>query len=74
VVFGRNRRKAIGLIAVFLEIAVTDLSEDTGKTAFDTGLFLQIGRLQQDAADFRTGRVGHFLDAHDQDDPPLLRL
>ena len=68
VVLGGNAGERIRLIAPALEIKRGDLAENPGKTAVDVGFLADIGRLEQIAADFRTGRRRHLLDADDEHD------
>ena len=42
-VLGGDGRKGIRLVAIFLEIALGDLAEDTGKAAVDVAFLLQVG-------------------------------
>src|SRR5262249_346374 len=50
-VLGGDPRERIGLVAIALKIALSDLPEDTGKAAFDRVLLLAIARPQKDVAD-----------------------
>ena len=63
-VLGRDHGQRIGLVAMTLEIGLGDLTEDTGETAFNVGLFFQIARLQQRLADLLAWQFGHLLDTH----------
>jgi hypothetical protein len=66
VVLGGDRRQAVGLVAVFLEVAVGDLAEDTGEARRGVAVLRQVGGAQQIGADLRPGRRGHLLDADHQ--------
>ncbi len=68
VVLGGDHRQRVGLVAVFLEIALRDLAEHAGETPGGVAVFRQIRRAQQVAADLGCGRAGHLLDADHQHD------
>ena len=74
VVLRRDHRKRVGLIAVFLEIGIRDLAEDSREAALDVRLVLHVGSLEQIAADLGPGRRGHLLDADHEHDARGLCL
>jgi len=61
--------EGIGLVAIPLEIALSDLPEYPGKAAFDRILLLPITGAQQDVPDLRPGHLRHLFDTNDQRRP-----
>src|SRR6185437_7901730 len=69
VILGRDHRQRIGLVAIFLEIALRDLAEHAGEAADGVAVFRQIGCLQKILADLCARGARHLLDADDKHDP-----
>ena len=66
VVLGGDPRQRIGPVAILLEIALGDPSEDRGETPVLAAFLLDVARLDQHFADRRAGELGHLLDADHQ--------
>ncbi len=62
----------VRLVAIALEIALGDLTENAGKPAFDPVFLLAVAGAEQNVADLRARHLGHLLDADDQSEPRLL--
>ena len=73
VVLGGDLRQRIGLVAIFLEIAIGDAGEDIDKRAVLAAFFFVVGGFGQNLADGGAGQLGHFFDADAQNDARLAR-
>src|SRR5262245_41572734 len=65
-VLGRDTGKGLRLVAISLEVELSDPAEDPGKAAGRIAFLGAVGCVEENVADLVAGRDGHLLGADDE--------